>query len=60
MLTSCLKDFELNNIIKRIQYAEIPPKVEYSLTEDGIKLISLLRELDNWGKHQLHKLNTSK
>ena len=35
MLTSVLKDLENYNIVKRVQYNEIPPHVEYSLTEKG-------------------------
>lgn len=57
MLTQCLQDFEEHNLIKRTQYAEIPPKVEYSLTIDGIKLVSILKELHEWGKIQLEKNN---
>lgn len=56
VLTQCLKEFELNKIVNRTQYDVIPPKVEYSLTEEGIKLILLLEQLDSWGKGQLIKV----
>lgn len=55
VLTQCLKDFENNKILKRTQYETIPPKVEYSLTKDGINLISLLEQLNSWGENQLSK-----
>lgn len=53
MLTQCLKDFELHNIITRIQYEEIPPRVEYKLTENGTALVLLLSQIHTWGNLQL-------
>ncbi|MBM7616054.1 winged helix-turn-helix transcriptional regulator [Alkaliphilus hydrothermalis] len=50
MLTQTLKDLEANNIIKRQQYMEVPPRVEYALTENGENLIPALKQLANWGK----------
>lgn len=55
VLTQCLKDFESKNLISRVQYETIPPKVEYSLTEDGLELIRLLQQLEKWGQEQLDK-----
>lgn len=49
MLTSSLKELEHNNIINRKQYNEIPPHVEYSLTDAGKKLMPVLDELAKWG-----------
>ncbi len=48
MLTSSLKELEHNNIINRKQYNEIPPHVEYSLTDAGKKLMPVLDELAKW------------
>lgn len=53
MLTNCLQDLEHNHIIERKQYAEIPPRVEYSLSERGKILIPTLRELRQWGEEQM-------
>ena len=53
MLTESLKDFEMHNIVKRIQYNEIPPRVEYSLTENGQELVSILQDLHKWGQAQI-------
>ena len=50
MLTQSLKELELNGIINRQQYMEIPPRVEYSLTDNGKELIPALKELASWGK----------
>lgn len=50
MLTQCLKDLEAHNIVVRKQYMVVPPKVEYSLTEQGQALIPSLKSLANWGK----------
>lgn len=50
MLTQSLKELELNDIINRKQYMEVPPRVEYSLTDHGENLIPSLKELASWGK----------
>jgi len=39
----------LYNIISRKQFMEVPPRVEYSLTDNGENLISALKTLANWG-----------
>ncbi|MCC3868025.1 winged helix-turn-helix transcriptional regulator [Terrisporobacter mayombei] len=51
MLTQTSKELESYGIIDRKQYMEIPPRVEYSLTESGQDLIVALKELANWGKN---------
>lgn len=49
MLTQTLRDLELSNIIDRKQFMEVPPRVEYSLTDNGENLIPALKALANWG-----------
>ena len=49
MLTQSLKELEANEIVYREQYNEIPPRVEYSLTDNGLKLIPALKALAQWG-----------
>jgi DNA-binding HxlR family transcriptional regulator len=49
MLVKELKTLEQNGIIIRRVYAEVPPKVEYSLTEKGKELKNVLLELKAWG-----------
>ena len=54
MLTKCLRELEEDGLVLRTQYHEVPPRVEYSLTEDGIQLLPALNSLYAWGEgHQL-------
>ncbi|MCA1022023.1 winged helix-turn-helix transcriptional regulator [Halobacillus litoralis] len=50
MLTTHLREFEANQIIKRKVYPSVPPKVEYSLSEYGRELIPIMEKLDDWGR----------
>jgi DNA-binding HxlR family transcriptional regulator len=49
VLTEQLKELEADGLILREQYKEIPPRVEYSLTDLGKSLSSVIRELEKWG-----------
>ncbi|MCW1466952.1 helix-turn-helix transcriptional regulator [Campylobacter jejuni] len=49
VLTQNLRELEEAKLIKRKVYAEVPPKVEYSLTSLGNSLESILKSLENWG-----------
>lgn len=49
MLTSSLKELEKDGLIDRIQYDEIPPRVDYSLSEHGRKLYPIFGEFAKWG-----------
>jgi DNA-binding HxlR family transcriptional regulator len=53
MLSQQLKELESDEIIKREEYPEIPPKVEYSLTEKGITLIPVFQSMVDWGKQNM-------
>ena len=48
-LSSTLKELEADQLVHREEYPQIPPKVEYSLTERGKSLIPLLDEMCEWG-----------
>ena len=50
MLTSQLKNLEKDNLISRKEYKQIPPKVEYSLTDMGRGLEPIVKELYLWIK----------
>lgn len=47
-LTQQLRELEECDIIKRTIYAEMPPRVEYSLTEQGVQLTEVLKSLSKW------------
>ncbi len=49
-LINKLRKLEENQVIKREIFAEVPPKVEYSLTEYGMALKGVLSALDEWGR----------
>lgn len=49
MLSSQLKELESEGIIIRKEYHQIPPKVEYSLSEKGETLMPILEAMCNWG-----------
>lgn len=51
MLVKELKQLEENGIVVRKVYAEVPPRVEYSLTPKGLALKNILTELRAWGKN---------
>lgn len=53
MLTSTLRDLEEIGIVNRKQFNEIPPHVEYSLTEKGWKLTPIFMEIAKWGEENL-------
>jgi DNA-binding HxlR family transcriptional regulator len=50
MLSQNLKEMERDNLVKRKVYPEVPPKVEYSLTELGDSLEDILKEMLVWGE----------
>ncbi|MDJ0626072.1 MAG: helix-turn-helix domain-containing protein [Candidatus Caenarcaniphilales bacterium] len=52
MLTNQLRELENNGVIHREVYAEVPPRVEYSLTEYGRSLKPIMLSMRDWGaKH---------
>jgi len=53
VLTEQLKELESDGLILREQYKEIPPRVEYSLTDLGKSLSPVFRELEIWGTENL-------
>ncbi len=49
MLTLHLQELEKNGLVLRTAYAEVPPRVEYQLTESGKLLIPVWKQLEHWG-----------
>ncbi len=52
MLTKILKLLVENNVVRRTQFNEIPPHVEYSLTENGLQLVESLSSVRQWVRKQ--------
>lgn len=57
VLTRQLRDLEQDGIVHRQAYAEVPPRVEYSLTEAGQGLRGFVTELTRWGREYTGDLN---
>jgi DNA-binding HxlR family transcriptional regulator len=53
MLSSQLKALEKDGIITRKEYPQIPPKVEYSLSNHGKTLLPVLKAMCDWGKRKI-------
>ena len=60
MLTLQLRELEASEIINRKVYAQVPPKVEYSLTELGKSLKTVLEVLHQWGEDNFQLLEKKK
>lgn len=50
VLTAQLRNMEANGLVHREVFAEVPPRVEYSLTELGQSLKPILEAMQNWGE----------
>ncbi len=50
VLSSTMKELEQDGLVTRVQYEEIPPRVEYSITERGATLAPILHRLAHWAK----------
>jgi len=50
MLTAQLRELEVDGVINRKIYTQVPPKVEYSLTTFGETLTPIVRAMTNWGE----------
>ena len=60
VLTETLKNLEADRLIARRVYAEIPPRVEYSLTDTGRSLIPLIENLVAWAIENYGKAKCGK
>lgn len=57
MLAQSLKELESAGIIHREQYNEVPPRVEYTLTEKGSRIIPTLVKMAEWGAENMQAGN---
>lgn len=53
MLSTQLKELEADNLIIRKEYPQVPPKVEYSLSERGLTIMPVLQCLCEWGNNHI-------
>jgi DNA-binding HxlR family transcriptional regulator len=53
MLTTQLRELERDGIIDRVIYPEIPPRVEYNLTEKGKSLLPIIELMKGWGNENV-------
>ena len=53
MLTQALRELEDDQLVSRHVYLEVPPRVEYALTETGRELIPFITLLRNWGEKEM-------
>jgi len=58
MLTKQLRELENDGVIKRTLYPEVPPRVEYAITDFGRTLIPILEALCTWGTMYLENGNS--
>ena len=51
VLTANLRQMERDGLVHREVYPEVPPRVEYSLTETGVSLKPVIKAMKDWGIH---------
>ena len=57
MLTRQLRELEADGLLRRRVYPQVPPKVEYSLTEIGTSLRPIADQLESWGHWYRQQIN---
>jgi DNA-binding HxlR family transcriptional regulator len=60
MLTQTLRELERNGLVRRVDYGEIPPRVDYSLTELGRSLSAPVKALDRWVEEHFHEVEAAR
>ena len=58
MLSQTLKNLEQSNLVNRHVYAEVPPRVEYALTETGLSLMPSIISLIEWAQEHFNEVVT--
>ena len=56
MLSSTLRTLEADGLVSRKVYPELPPKVEYSLTETGLSLVPFIVQLTEWAQKHMKSI----
>ncbi|MFD7516207.1 winged helix-turn-helix transcriptional regulator [Streptomyces niveus] len=60
MLIQHLREMEEDGLVHREVYRQVPPKVEYSLTEQGVSLNTALSPLGKWGTERMRRMGAEK
>lgn len=60
VLSTTLKTLEADGLIDRKVYAQVPPKVEYALTDTGRSLIPLIMQLTEWAQQNMKNVMTNR
>lgn len=60
MLIQHLREMEEDGLVHREVFHQVPPKVEYSLTEDGVSLNAALASLGRWGTDRIRRIGAEK
>lgn len=60
MLTQTLRALERDGLINRHDFAEVPPRVEYSLTPLGLSLIEVVGQISDWGLANMQAVETAR
>ncbi len=60
MLTQTLRELERNGLVKRTDYGEIPPRVDYSLTALGLSLAEPVKALDRWVEQHFYLVEAAR
>ncbi len=60
MLIQNLRELETDGVISRHDFGEIPPRVEYAMTEFGFSLVEALKPLCAWGTTHMEQIATTK
>lgn len=56
MLTQHLKEMQRHGVVHRESFHEVPPRVEYSMTEEGVELLAALEPLGNWAEKHIEMI----
>ncbi|WP_246632548.1 winged helix-turn-helix transcriptional regulator [Pseudonocardia nigra] len=60
MLVQHLREMEADGLVHREVYREVPPRVEYSMTEHGVSLNAALAPLGAWGTERIRRIGAEK
>ena len=60
MLTQTLRGLERDGLVSRTAYAEIPPRVDYALTDLGRDLVSLMGALEDWAETHIEDVDAAR